>query len=54
MKIKATHVGNDTTLAKIIHLVEEAESAKAPVQKIADKFAAYFTPAILIIAGLTF
>ena len=54
LKIKATHVGNDTTLAKIIHLVEEAESAKAPVQKIADKFAAYFTPAILIIAGLTF
>ncbi len=54
LKIKAKHVGADTTLAKIIHLVEEAESAKAPVQKIADKFAAYFTPAILLIAGLTF
>ncbi len=54
LKIKATHVGADTTLAKIIHLVEDAESAKAPVQRIADKFAAYFTPAILLIAGLTF
>lgn len=54
LKIRAAHVGADTTLAKIIHLVEEAESAKAPVQKIADRFAAWFTPAILIIAGLTF
>ena len=54
LKIKATHVGSDTALAKIIHLVEEAESAKAPVQKIADRFAAWFTPSILIIAGLTF
>ncbi len=54
LKIKAMHVGADTTLSKIIHLVEDAESAKAPVQRIADRFAAYFTPAILLIAGLTF
>lgn len=52
--IKVTHTGEDTTYARIIKLVEEAESSKAPVQRIADKFASYFTPAILAIATLTF
>ena len=52
--IKVTHTGQDTTYARIIKLVEEAESSKAPVQRIADKFATYFTPAILAIATLTF
>lgn len=52
--IKVTHVGKDTTYARIIRLVEEAESSKAPVQRIADRFASYFTPAILVIAALTF
>ena len=52
--IKVTHTGQDTTYARIIKLVEEAEASKAPVQRIADKFAAYFTPAILAIAALTF
>ncbi|MBI5212243.1 MAG: cation-translocating P-type ATPase [Nitrospirae bacterium] len=52
--IKVTHIGQDTTYARIIKLVEEAEASKAPVQRIADKFAAYFTPAILAIAVLTF
>ncbi|WP_297212910.1 MULTISPECIES: heavy metal translocating P-type ATPase [Thermodesulfovibrio] len=52
--IKVTHTGQDTTYARIIKLVEEAETSKAPVQRIADKFAAYFTPAILAIAIITF
>ncbi|MEW6740207.1 MAG: cation-translocating P-type ATPase [Nitrospirota bacterium] len=52
--IKVTHTGQDTTYARIIKLVEEAEASKAPVQRIADKFAAYFTPAILAIAIITF
>lgn len=52
--IKVTHTGQDTTYARIIKLVEEAEASKAPVQRIADKFAAYFTPAILAISILTF
>ncbi|GER93523.1 heavy metal translocating P-type ATPase [hot springs metagenome] len=52
--IKVTHTGQDTTYARIIKLVEEAESSKAPVQRVADKFAAYFTPAILAISVLTF
>ncbi|MBI5026718.1 MAG: cation-translocating P-type ATPase [Nitrospirae bacterium] len=52
--IKVTHTGEDTTYSRIIRLVEEAEASKAPVQKIADKFASYFTPAILVIAIITF
>lgn len=52
--IKVTHRSEDTTYARIIRLVEEAEASKAPIQKIADKFASYFTPTILIIAVVTF
>ena len=48
--IKTTRVGDDTTLARIVHLVEEAQATKAPVAKIADRFTAYFFPAILLIA----
>jgi len=51
--VKVTHTGKDTTYARIIRLVEEAESSKAPVQRVADRFASYFTPSILIIAVLT-
>ncbi len=52
--VKVTHTGSDTTYARIIKLVEEAEASKAPIQKVADRFASYFTPAILVIALLTF
>lgn len=52
--VRVTHTGQDTTYARIIKLVEEAEASKAPVQRIADKFATYFTPAILAIAIITF
>lgn len=52
--IRVTHTGEDTTYGRIIKLVEEAEASKAPVQRIADRFAAYFTPAILAISVLTF
>ncbi len=48
--VRAHRVGKDTTLSKIIRLVEEAETSKAPVQRIADRFAAYFTPVVLTIA----
>jgi len=51
---KSSKVGKDTTLGRIIELVEKAESAKAPVQKFADRFAARFVPVVLGIAFVTF
>jgi Cu+-exporting ATPase len=52
-KFKATKVGRDTALAQIIRLVEEAQGTKAPIQRLADKVAAYFVPAVIGIALVT-
>lgn len=54
LKCRATEVGEDTTLSKIIALVEEASSSKAPISKIADKVSGIFVPAVIGIALLTF
>ena len=50
VKFRATRVGDDTTLAQIIRLVEEASSSKAPIAKLADKVAAVFVPTVMTIA----
>ncbi len=52
--IKATSVGQDTLLAHIVKLVEEAQSSKAPIQKLADKVSGIFVPAIILLAILAF
>ena len=52
--IQTTHVGSDTTLGRIIKLVENAQSGKAPVQQLVDKVASIFVPVVIIIALLTF
>jgi Cu+-exporting ATPase len=54
LKFEATKVGKDTTLAQIIHLVEEAQGSKAPIQKMADQISAIFVPAVITIAAITF
>lgn len=54
LKIRAEKVGEDTMLSAIIRMVREAGASKAPIQKLADKIAAVFVPAVLSIALVTF
>ena len=53
-RFKATKVGKDTALARIISLTEEAQGSKAPIQRLADSISAYFVPIVIGIAMVTF
>ena len=54
IRFRAEKVGEDTALSKILRLVEEASSSKAPIAKLADKVSAVFVPSVMIIAVVTF
>lgn len=53
IRMKATRVGEDTTFSKIMELVEEAQDAKSPVERFIDRFARYYTPAVVVMAAIT-
>ena len=54
LRLRATRVGADTTLAQIVRLVEDAQASKAPIQRLVDQVAAVFVPIVFVIAGVTF
>lgn len=54
LKVRATKVGSDTMLMQIVKMVEEAQASTAPIQRIADRVSAYFVPAVIAVAILTF
>uniref|UniRef100_A0A453NLN2 HMA domain-containing protein n=1 Tax=Aegilops tauschii subsp. strangulata TaxID=200361 RepID=A0A453NLN2_AEGTS len=51
--VKATHVGSETALSQIVQLVEAAQLARAPVQRLADKISRFFVPTVVVAAFLT-
>ena len=54
LEIRTTQVGQDTTLARIVHLVEQAQGTKAPIQNLADRFTVWFLPTVLVLAVIAY
>ncbi len=54
LKFRATKVGEDSTIERIVRLIEQAQGSKAPIQRFADKVASVFVPVVISIAVLTF
>jgi len=54
LKVRATTVGAESTLARIIRLVEDAQASKAPIQRLVDQISAVFVPVVALIAAATF
>ncbi|CAA0805779.1 Probable copper-transporting ATPase HMA5 [Striga hermonthica] len=53
IRVRATHIGSETALSQIVELVEAAQLAKAPVQKLADQISKFFVPTVVLAAFLT-
>jgi Cu+-exporting ATPase len=53
-EFRATRVGRDTVLQQIVRMVEEAQGRRAPIARLADRVSAYFTPAVICVAAVTF
>lgn len=54
LEIKTEKVGEGTTLARIVHLVQEAQSSRAPIQNLADRFTTWFLPTVVVLAVVAF
>lgn len=54
LEFKATRVGSETTLSRIIKLIEDAQNSKAPIQAMADRISSWFVPLVILIAIVTF
>lgn len=54
LRVRVLRAGSETTLARVIQLVEEARQRKAPVERLADRYARFFLPALLLAAGATY
>ena len=54
LRIRAERIGTDTTFGRVVKMVEEAEAHRADVQRVADKFSAWYLPVVGVIAALTF
>ena len=54
LRVRASKVGADTMLAQIVRLVQQAQASKAPIQRLADAVSAYFVPAVIAVAIVTF
>ncbi len=52
LEVEVTHLAQDSTIAQIVRLVEEAQSKRAPVERFVDRFAAWYTPAVVVAAAL--